>query len=240
MPTDCLRVFLLYSAIKETHLAECSKLNINFMKYLNILSTIGFLFLLTPITVAFAEKRQSGSELAVVHNCVTCHGVDGISKDAFIPNLAGQKFKYLKKQTDMFSSGKTREYEGEIISSRTHPAMNELTQSITKIDLNRIIHHYSKLICNVKPARKITTIIPEATQCEACHGGLRTSPFRDSPNLAGQKQQYMLRQLQQMAILTTDKNTENSRKHRLSELMVQGLTNKDLIKITKYYSDMGC
>ncbi|MDX2419375.1 MAG: cytochrome c [Xanthomonadales bacterium] len=47
---------------------------------------------------AFAEKLK-------VDSCIGCHGLDGRSRDPDVPNLAGQKERYLAKALRDFRMG---------------------------------------------------------------------------------------------------------------------------------------
>ncbi|WP_218048849.1 c-type cytochrome [Curvivirga aplysinae] len=190
------------------------------------------------IPQAYAVK--TGDVLAEELGCNNCHGANGISEDPFVPNLAGQKYKYLKKQIDVFQSDHAYEFEEEKISERHHSMMHNLSESVTIYELNRVIRYYSKLACDVPPKRKITEIIPEVKRCEICHGGIRTNPFRDSPNLAGQKKVYMLRQLHNLIDGQAHAQDRAVRYHRLTELMVEGLNPEGIEKAVEYYSAMGC
>lgn len=189
---------------------------------------------------AQAETVKTGDILSEELGCNGCHGVTGISEDPMTPNLAGQKYKYLKKQINVFRSDLAHEYADEKISERHHPMMHGLSEDVTVYDLNRVIRYYSTLTCDVAPTRKITQIIPEAERCEICHGGVRSNPFRDSPNLAGQKKDYMLHQLQLLMDGQKHQNDQAARYHRLTELMVEGLTPEGIEKAVDYYSAMGC
>ncbi len=204
----------------------------------NILFVILIIGLLGQVTSVMA--RETGASLAQSKGCNDCHGVNGISQNPKVPNLAGQKFNYLRKQINLFQSSGTRVIEDEKISERHHMLMGTEARNVTKLDMAHIVRYYSKLECGVPPVKHTTRIIPQAKRCEVCHGGVRTSPFAATPKLAGQKQVYLLNQMKKMVIATQNPENKNYRYHRLMELMVEGLKKGDMEKIAKYYADMGC
>ncbi|MCE9659709.1 MAG: cytochrome P460 family protein [Burkholderiales bacterium] len=58
--------------------------------------------LLGPICAAAADDRAGAT---LITACQACHGKEGISESAEIPNLAGQKQAYLVKQLQAFRGG---------------------------------------------------------------------------------------------------------------------------------------
>ena len=62
-----------------------------------------------PLSVQGAESGPANLE-----SCAACHGANGISVDAGIPNLAGQKEDYLSSQLSAFKEG---ERENDIMNA---------------------------------------------------------------------------------------------------------------------------
>ena len=60
---------------------------------------------------SFAGDVKAGAVLA--DKCQTCHGLDGLSKIAEAPNIAGQNEQYLIKQLTAFKNG---ERQNEMMS----------------------------------------------------------------------------------------------------------------------------
>ncbi len=205
------------------------------LKYLPFL--LGFFIF--PTQISQASEAAIATQLIQVKGCVNCHGLDGISQDLFIPNLAGQKLKYLRKQIENFQRQGAKRYQVEKVSERHHPQMSLYTNSLTKSDVIRIARYYSKLPSPLPRPTKENLIPKEATRCETCHGGIRTSPFQDIPNLAGQKEGYMLKQLTMMQeAFNNSENKANGRYHRLSELMVEGLSDAEIAIAVRYYANL--
>ena len=66
-------------------------------------------------------------------NCVSCHGMTGISVTSIWPNIAAQKEGYLKKQLLDYKSGK-----------RQHPTMAVITNELTDAQLADVAKYYSQ------------------------------------------------------------------------------------------------
>ena len=66
--------------------------------------------------------------------CAACHGANGISVRATIPNLAGQKEKYLSNQLKAFKSGK-----------RKNPMMNAIAKQVGPKDIDNVAAFFASL-----------------------------------------------------------------------------------------------
>ncbi|MCH9051912.1 MAG: cytochrome P460 family protein [Proteobacteria bacterium] len=64
--------------------------------------------------------------------CAACHGANGVSVSAKIPNLAGQKEKYLVAQLKAFKS-----------QSRKNALMNPIAQQLSGDDMANLAAHFS-------------------------------------------------------------------------------------------------
>ena len=72
----------------------------------------------------------------------------------------------------------------------------------------------------------------KSVTCAACHGGEGISPTGTWPNLAGQKEQYLLAQLKAFK--------DGPRVHAQMAPMVANLSNEDMANLAAYYSSLGC
>jgi cytochrome c553 len=88
--------------------------------------------------VRAAGKRAVEQALNV---CAACHGVNGISVAAHIPNLAGQHADYLQTQLDSFKAG-----------SRKNDTMNAIAGQLSDDDITRLSAYFAALpaAANVK------------------------------------------------------------------------------------------
>lgn len=92
---------------------------------MKILSMIIFLTSLLLASAVFAEKLKLDS-------CVGCHGLDGRSRDPDIPNLAGQKERYLAKALRDFRLG-----------NREQLMMNFVAKDMTDEDIENYAAYYA-------------------------------------------------------------------------------------------------
>lgn len=197
-----------------------------------------FVILFSPLSLA--AILTDGRELAREHGCVDCHGFNGISHRAKTPNLAGQKIKYLQKQIDSFIRSSAKRYRAEKISERSHPGMDTILRNISRDDIDLILLFYAKIPCQSPFRSKDVSIPEEAKRCEICHGGVRSGPFMSTPNLAGQREDYILQQLLNMARGVKNKQNPNARYHRMAELMLEGMSWNELKVAANYYANLSC
>jgi cytochrome c553 len=194
---------------------------------------------------ALAQSAWAGKKLAGAFGCENCHGADGISADPAIPNLAGQKEKFLRKQMTSFRHPEPLRIQGEIVRQRTHPIMTAMAEKLSDKDIADLAAHFSGLVC-AKPTRPTPADVPkEVKHCETCHGGKRIDPFRDVPILNSQKEAYLVKQIEafQRGIEVVEKaqkaapgDAEDIRYHRLMSEIIEGTA----AKIAAYYAALAC
>ncbi len=71
---------------------------------------------------------------AIARACQACHGREGVSASAGIPNLAGQKAGYLAAQLKAFREG-----------ARRHDLMNPIAAQLSDADIQTLAAHWSSL-----------------------------------------------------------------------------------------------
>lgn len=87
---------------------------------------------------------------AILSRCVACHGENGISSQPSVPNLAGQKRAYLRRElllmreTAWGGSDKTKE------EWRRHPIMEQQAARLRIEDVDSISSYYAQLNCRGK------------------------------------------------------------------------------------------
>jgi cytochrome c553 len=80
---------------------------------------------------AFSAPAENGDFLS---GCVPFHGLDGIGRDAEIPNLAGQNEAYLLNQLRAFHQGR-----------RAHREMLYMSRNMTDEDMRALAAYYASL-----------------------------------------------------------------------------------------------
>lgn len=72
----------------------------------------------------------------------------------------------------------------------------------------------------------------KSAACAACHGATGISPTPIWPNLAGQKEQYLLAQLKAFK--------DGTRQNAQMAPMVAGLSDDDMANLAAYYAGISC
>lgn len=72
----------------------------------------------------------------------------------------------------------------------------------------------------------------KSATCAACHGGAGISPTPIWPNLAGQKEQYLLAQLKAFK--------DGTRQNASMSPMVANLSDEDMANLAAYYASLSC
>ena len=89
------------------------------------------------LSVASAVDAQAGDVKAgagLAEKCQTCHGLDGLSKIAEAPNIAGQNEQYLIKQLTAFKSGE-----------RQNEMMSLVAPALSDRDIEDLASYYSAI-----------------------------------------------------------------------------------------------
>ena len=81
---------------------------------------------------AHAGDVKIGAELA--KKCEACHGLDGLSKIAEAPNIAGQSEQYLIKQLTAFKTGE-----------RQNEMMSIVAPTLSEKDIEDLASYYSAI-----------------------------------------------------------------------------------------------
>lgn len=139
----------------------------------------------------------TGKQKSEAARCQECHGVDGISSDAKIPNHAGQYASYLIKQVTNFQTGE-----------RKHEIMTVMAEDLSATDMADIAAYFDSqnimqgdgagdnslgkaLFVNGDKIRGIPA-------CVSCHGDNGKGRFADNvtyPVIGGQRSIYLRSQL---------------------------------------------
>ncbi len=167
---------------------------------------------------------EEGKQLAQ-SSCAKCHGVDGVSTNAGVPNLAGQRSPYLFHQLRAFGSG-----------ARAHNIMNGVVKFLSTNALVNVAAYYASL----EPAQPaagnevkegadpVQAGRAAAASCAACHGETGVSKTPGVPNLIGQNPQYL------RAAVAAYKGGQ--RKNDTMKAMVASVSDADLNKIALYFA----
>lgn len=124
--------------------------------------------LIDPLAAALSNLPCDGGKAAPTHSktsslpssaeaCTVCHGVDGISTQSQVPNLAGQQRAYLRRQLLLIreTAWGAEPREGE--AWRSHPIMEAQAARIPIADIDAIARYYTELDCRGSAASPAKT-----------------------------------------------------------------------------------
>lgn len=97
------------------------------------------------VMIALPSAATAGDPVAgkgKTRACLTCHGIDGMSRVPNAPNLAGQNEWYLARQLRDYRAGK-----------RTHQVMSIVTKNLSDTDIGDLAAWYASI--------KITVTLPD-------------------------------------------------------------------------------
>ena len=186
----------------------------------------------TVATRQLMTRGDGARGAAIATTCNNCHGANGVSTDAAIPNLAGQSVASLYKQLEDYKSGK-----------RNPAVMGVYVDSLSKDQLLDLATHFASFpnpsANAVSPAGaadpvarnliEVGSPLRGIASCAACHGPLGFTP--GSPELHGQQRAYLEEQMQ--AFKAGNRHNDISEQMRS---VARPLTNDEIAKLAAYYS----
>jgi cytochrome c553 len=179
----------------------------------------GALLVIPPHAVA---GDPAAGKLRAAGACASCHGMDGIGKNERWPDLAGQRDVYLVRQLQAFREG-----------SRKDSFMTPMSRPLTEQAMRDVAAYYASL-----PRQQVSPPGPgdraagerKAAACVECHGAQDGSPNAEWPNLAGQKADYLIKQMR--------KFRDGIRTDPLMSEAAKGLSNDDINDLAAYYATL--
>src|SRR5271169_4778726 len=101
---------------------------------MNKVLKLGFALLLSAGSTPEAHAGDVKAGAARADECQTCHGLDGLSKIAEAPNIAGQNEQHLIKQLTAFKSGE-----------RQNEMMSLVAPDLSDKDIEDLASYYSAI-----------------------------------------------------------------------------------------------
>ncbi len=151
---------------------------------------------------AGAQADGLGNENAPPQEiCGTCHGLNGVSRMAKFPKLAGQPAAYIEKQIRDFRAGRRQNDGGQmaaIVTEISEPQIAEVAKYFAALPppeadvqpLDPAARSRAERLFNTGDARA------DLAPCTACHGlrGLAKAAT-PAPHLSAQHEAYIVKQL---------------------------------------------
>lgn len=159
------------------------------------IATITTLIATSLLVVGQSQATQNPPK--AFKQCVACHGIKGQGNAAVkSPAIAGQSKVYVTRQLEHFARGIRGSHSKDILGMQ----MNAFAKNLSESDIKEIADYISKLEPvfinnNLNGDMKNGSRYYQA-KCGACHGGkAEGNPSFNAPRLAGQNNDYLLRQM---------------------------------------------
>jgi len=173
-----------------------------------------------------ASEKQSAADISAGRvvadkECKGCHGLDGKGAAAGIPNLAGQRGRYLMAALKEYKDG-----------VRVHAALRQIAANMSEADTRGVAAFYASL--PPIPAVKTNIFSPYdngkavAAACASCHGAEGNSKAPGTPSLAGQQPRYF--------VAATQEYLTGTRESAPMDPMLRKLSKLDLESVALYYA----
>jgi cytochrome c553 len=152
--------------------------------------------------------------------CKGCHGLDGKGVAAGIPNLAGQRGRYIMAALKEYKEG-----------VRVHAALRAIAANLTDDDTRTVAAFYASL--TPVPAEKIDVFAPYANgkalaaACASCHGADGNSQSPGIPSLAGQQPHYF--------VAATQEYLTNARESAPMDPLLRKLSRLDIESVALFF-----
>ena len=155
--------------------------------------------------------------------CKGCHGADGKGVAPAIPNLAGQRERYLLAALTEYKEGK-----------RSHAALRDMAMGLNDADARNVASYYAGLpaIAPSTAAAPHVSLYDRgksvAAACTSCHGPDGNSKTAGTPNLAGQQPRYFMTAVQEYLM--------GARDHAPMIGLVRDMSRADLESVAIYFA----
>lgn len=179
-----------------------------------------------------------------------CHGPEKRAQSPSTPNIAGQKFYYVRKQLELFNENNP---DGSVLNEhhwdmwkRSNFYMNEITSRMQPRYYVYIADRISSLPCDGGRQARTNALPPTPPKtlhlCISCHGEDGRGTAYNVPNIAGQSYTYLGSQLNLMRAnqQTAARDGEKLRTHPPMEGVLETLSVRDIRALAKYYSELSC
>jgi cytochrome c553 len=171
---------------------------------------------------------QSGDKARGITACIDCHGKDGNSTVLINPNLAKQHPQYIEKQLTAFKE-----------NTRDNAVMNQISANLSSNDIANLGAYFADTSVVGKVKSSPVVVVKsfkgdveagkaKAATCAACHGADGNAVIAMYPSLAGQSEDYLVKQLTEFKSAT--------RVDPVMAGMAAALSADDIQNVSAYYA----
>jgi cytochrome c553 len=170
-----------------------------------------------PDRSATAAQGDPTAGQATAVACAGCHGAQGVSGNPATPSLAGQDAQYLVAALQEYKAG-----------SRSDATMKGMAAGLSDAAAKNVAAFYAAQQPQAPNVRKPLSVAEWGERCDRCHGVNGNSTDPRVPALAGQRAEYLQKELR-VFLAGTRKNAEMA-------VMSKVLSNEDIANIAAYYA----
>lgn len=183
-----------------------------------------------------------GNITAEQSGCNNCHGRNPPAAHPAIPHLAGQNAFYLVSQLLLYRQATNEKTRPFSLAARHEEFMDYFAEGLTDEAIYDIAAYYAGLACASVPAqaRQPSGFIHN---CESCHGNEPKRYFPEIPRLAGQKADYLIKQLRRFRFYAQEPDRPSHPEKRYHFAMsdyAKPLTNEMIAEAARFYASQPC
>lgn len=153
--------------------------------------------------------------------CNGCHGDNGNSRVSGVPSLSGLHVKYLFSATKAYRDG-----------HRRHKTMQTMVAFLDDLGAEKVAFYYASQQPKQRKRLKPGAMVRGqelSEKCVSCHGENGVSEKQETPSLAGQDRNYLIKATREYAV--------SKREHDGMLNAVEKLTLDDVLALADYYSN---
>ena len=186
-----------------------------------------------------------GQQIADERGCLQCHHPSGKNNHPKAPYIVGQKKKYMILQLKRFRQIQPAPSDMKRVAERHHSFMDKQSKSMTDSEITMVAEFFASFKCipvGSANAKRLPAPV-KAKQCAFCHGPTGVNPYAVYPNIAGQKEQYIIEQLSAFRESARHEGqglVKDKRFHRMMSPSVIAVTDQEIKDLADYYSKQNC
>ncbi|MBU1776699.1 MAG: c-type cytochrome, partial [Gammaproteobacteria bacterium] len=157
----------------------------------------------TVFCLTFSAAATAADVNKLIEPCTACHGKDGNTTEADVPNIAGYSVEYFASAFKKYNKQERPCVETEVRSGSGKGTKTDMCKSIKDLsegDLNQIAEYFAgktfvRTAQTTDPALVKKGKSIHEKKCENCHSEAGSFPSDNAGMLGGQKMSYLKSQL---------------------------------------------